>query len=272
MAHPSSSRDSNLTVLFGILAGIGLIGMFVLVLIRARMVKSLADLDNSLEIQRLSGIDLRRRLDEVNRALKGERDRATSALDRLSTVQADCDRLTQSLKDQVTGVQHQAQELDDKLELQRQEFLQHEHDLVSEIEECRADVKDLYDDLKAAHTNLDQQTELAEAWKRAYTEEAHSHGNTAEELQGAVAALSAHVAAARDVPQMRFPASAAEGDLINTHHPHPAHHPPPPQAQPVPAAQPAQRQPAATGTMDDMARAEAALRRANAPVDPGAPL
>lgn len=309
MAHPGPSKDAWLVIFVGILAAVGLVGTFVLVIIRARLVRSLAELENNLEIQKMSGIDLRRRLEDTNRLLKVERERATDALDRVNHVSEDCHDLTESLKTQIHSLEDHSDDLQHEKDREREEFLQHEHELISEIEECRGDVKDLYEDLKAAHASVQQNAELIEQWRRAYQEEAHSHGQTATELEETIVALQNHEAAARPVVGQHYPASAAEGDLVNTHHPahHPAthvgqqfpasamegdlvnaHHPPSP-AQPVPAAPvpPAQPQqqappvaqpqpraqhhrPPGSTLEEDMVRAEAAMRRANAPADPGA--
>lgn len=285
MAHPSPLKDAGLLIFLGVLAGVGLIGMFVLVLVRARLVRSLADLDNSLEVQKMSGIDLRRRLEDANRLLKQERERARTALDRVETMRGECDHAKEELKTQVHTLEDHFHECEEHAVGERESFLHQEHELILEVEECRADVKDLYEDLKAAHLSVQQHADLIEQWKRAYHTEADSHGNTAKELGQVLIDLDAHKAAtAGAVPVRSYPASAAEGDLVMTHHP--AHHPVP-QAQPVPQQpapqqpapqQPVQQQPpapqaraqpvrpAGSTLEDDMVRAEAAIRRANAPV------
>lgn len=274
MAHPTPLKDAGLLTFFGILAGIGLIGMFVLVMVRARLVRSLADLETNLEVQKMSGIDLRRRLEDANRLLKQERERARTALDRVEHLKSECDHTTEGLKHQVHQQEEHFHECEHNAAGERESFLHQEHELILEVEECRADVKDLYEDLKAAHLSVQQHEDIIEQWKRAYHAEADSHGNTAKELDQVIKDLDAHKAA-RAVPVRSYPASAAEGDLVMTHHPA---HPAATQAQPVPQQPVPQQQPApqarapppvrpADSTLeDDMVRAEAAVRRANAPV------
>jgi polyhydroxyalkanoate synthesis regulator phasin len=171
----SSKGEDSVKVLLMIVAGVGLVGVFVMVMIRSQLLATLSELHGDIDAEKTFVAGLKRRLGDCESQLGIERRR----VEELRAEYAhEADRSTHKLEE----LYEQVRSLNEHLETCRGAHADargaNEHlqgTLTVEIDECRADVADLQKDVATLQSSLKKQQALTLEWKAAYDSEFNAH-------------------------------------------------------------------------------------------------
>lgn len=166
-----SNSDDNLKTVLIIVSGVGLVGLFILVVFRSQLLATLSDVHHEVDIKSSMVEDLRQHLSETKGQLQSEQRRVQQLThdNALSTEQST--HTIEGLHEQIRKLEEHLQTHKDTHAGEKGTTEKLQQQLTLEIEECRVDVADLQKDLATVQRSLKKQQTLTLEWKASYDSE-----------------------------------------------------------------------------------------------------